>query len=863
MAPNKKWMSLVSDRLNEQYKVGVDQFLNYAFSKTGELHEIRCPCVKCKNTSKGSREVVKIHLDVYGIMPNYRFWYHHGERRGEPQADDVELEESEDEEEIREILQDFYPDFCSFDKSETEFGSSSHSEDREEPNDEANSFYRLLNDVQEPAYPGCVTSKLSIVVKLLHIKSVGRWSNESFDMLLKTLRDILPVGSTLPDTYYDAKKIIKDLGLSYEKIDACSNNCMLYWKDEEKLHVCKVCGVSRWKEDYRSGETKIQKNGKKIPMKTMRYFPLKPRLQRLFMSRKTASDMRWHHDLRVNDGVMRHPADSLAWKSFDELHKDFSLDPRNVRLGLASDGFQPFNQSKTSYSIWPVILIPYNLPPWLCMKEPNFILSTLIPGPDGPGDAIDVYLRPLIEELKELWDVGVDTFDVSTRRNFRLHASLLWTINDFPAYANLSGWSTKGKLACPCCNKDTYSLRLANGNKQCYMGHRRYLPTNHKWRNDKRSFDGTKELREAPKLLSGSDILAQVNDLEGIVLTKDNSKKMKLSHDKRGDNWNKKSIFFELPYWSTNLLRHNLDVMHIEKNICDNILGTIMNVTGKSKDNVKARLDLEAMKIRPELHPIRNGDKLELPVAAYTLSKKEKDLFCLFLKQLRVPDGFSSNISQCVNMKEHKILGLKSHDCHVILEQLLPLGIRGLLPKSVCEPLIELSLFFTSLCSKTLRVDDLKQIESQIPITLCKLEKVFPPSFFDVMVHLPVHLSSEAQLGGSVYFRWMFPIEQFLYELKQLIRNRARPEGSIAEGYIAKECMTLCSRYLKGIKTKFNKVDRNRDGDLKNDVNEISIFAQSGRALGAGTSRNLSDSEWLQAHIYILKNCEEVQPFIM
>ena len=71
---------------------------------------------------------------------------------------------------------------------------------------------------------------------------------------------------------------------------------------------------------------------------------------------------------------MRHLIDSIAWKSFDKIHKDFSSEPRNVRLGLASYELQPFNQSKTPYSIWPVILIPYNLPPWMCMKESNFIL---------------------------------------------------------------------------------------------------------------------------------------------------------------------------------------------------------------------------------------------------------------------------------------------------------------------------------------------------------------------------------------------------------------------------------------------------------------------------------------------------------
>ncbi|KAH0651751.1 hypothetical protein KY284_031663 [Solanum tuberosum] len=82
-------------------------------------------------------------------------------------------------------------------------------------------------------------------------------------------------------------------------------------------------------------------------------------------------------------------------------------------------------------------------------------MSLLIPGPQAPGKDIDVYLRPLVDELKELWSDGVETFDASTGECFKMHAAVLWTINDFPAYANLSGWSTKGYMACPTCNKDS------------------------------------------------------------------------------------------------------------------------------------------------------------------------------------------------------------------------------------------------------------------------------------------------------------------------------------------------------------------------------------------------------------------------
>ncbi|XP_052176708.1 uncharacterized protein LOC127791014 [Diospyros lotus] len=758
MAPDKQWMNLVNDRLSETYQFGIKEFLRYASKKLGDC-EIRCPCVKCNNTYERSHEVVETHITVYGIVQNYTFWYHYGERKGESESES-ECEGEEDdvletigEEEIHGIMRDFFPTLDALNKNRADFGGSSHNAQKEDPNDEAKKFYWLLTDLEQPLYEGSKSSKLSTIIKLLHIKSLGRWSNESFTMLLQILQDeLLPDGSTLPNSYYEAKKIIQDLGLSYKKIDACVNNCMLYWKKDEKSDFCSICGASRWKNDNCNGEIKVGRNGKRKPVKILRYFPLKPRLQRLFMSSKIASFMRWHHDKRVDDGVMRHLADSLQWKSFDEMHENFASEPRNVRLGLASDGFQPFAHSKTSYSIWPVFLIPYNLPPWMCMKDSNFILSMIIPGPEGPGDAIDVYLQPLIEELQELWEVGVETFDASVHQNFKMHAALLWTINDFPAYGNLSSWSTKGKLACPCCNKDAFSMRLNNSRKQCFMRHRRYLPINHKWRIDKKSFDGTTEYGLPPKHLTGQDILDQVKDLEGVILSKDASKKTKVSHDNRRDNWNKKSIFFKLPYWSSLLLRHNLDVMHIEKNICDNVLGTIMNIKGKTKDTVKSRLDLEAMNIRPELHPIQKGDKFVLPTATYTLTHEEKHTFCMFSKQLKVPDGFSSNISYCVSIKEHKISGLKSHDCHVLLQHLLPLALRGLLPKSVCEPLFELSLFFKILGAKTLRVEELEQIESQIATTLCKLEMNFPPSFFDVMVHLPIHLALEAKIAGPIQY---------------------------------------------------------------------------------------------------------------
>jgi hypothetical protein len=235
---------------------------------------------------------------------------------------------------------------------------------------------------------------------------------------------------------------------------------------------------------------------------------------------------------------------------------------------------------------------------------------------------------------------------------------------------------------------------------------------------------------------------------------------------KRGDGgersaWKKRSIFFTLSYWEDHMLRHNLDVMHIEKNVTDNIIGTLLNLNCKTKDNLKARLDLELMGIRHELHPQKTrNDKSYLPPACFTMTPREKDSFLRVLQDIRVPDGYASNISCYIQLNQRKIIGLKSDDNHILMQQLLPIAIRGSLPKKVCSALIDLSCFFREICSKVLNVEDLEHLEKKIAVTLCQLEKIFPPSFFTVMVHLVTHLATEAKIAGLVHYCWMYPIER-------------------------------------------------------------------------------------------------------
>ena len=106
----------------------------------------------------------------------------------------------------------------------------------------------------------------------------------------------------------------------------------------------------------------------------------------------------------------------------------------------------------------------------------------------------------------------------------------------------------------------------------------------------------------------------------------------------------------------------------------------------------------------------------------------------------------------------------------------------------------------------------------------------------------------------------MYSGERCLYVYKLLVGNKAHLEGCIAEGYIGNECMTLCSRYLHSIETKFNRPERNYDGGVKSD-RTLSVFAHAGRPVGAARYIDLDALHRERAHVYALKNCEEVQSF--
>jgi hypothetical protein len=265
-------------------------------------------------------------------------------------------------------------------------------------------------------YPNCEDGqkKLGSTPELLQWKAETGLSDKGFEKLLKILNKMLPKDNELPASTYEAKKIVCSLGLEVQKIHACPNDYILYHGEEyENLNACPVCSAFRYKirrDD--PGDVEGERPRKRVPAKVMCYAPIIPRLKCLFRNKEHAKLLWWHKEDRKSDEMLRHPADGSQWRKIDLEFPEFTEDAWNLRFGLSTDGMNPFGEQSCSHSTWPVTLCIYNLPPWLCMKRKFILMPVLIQGPKQPDNDIDVYLRPLVEELKQLWqNEGVRVWD--------------------------------------------------------------------------------------------------------------------------------------------------------------------------------------------------------------------------------------------------------------------------------------------------------------------------------------------------------------------------------------------------------------------------------------------------------------------
>ena len=352
----------------------------------------------------------------------------------------------------------------------------------------------LKDESSTPLYVGSNLSRLDTTLMFLNVCRTHKVSNACMNELLHLLsKVILPTPNSMPTSEGVATAMLNRIGLKHNVIHACRNGCVLYRNEFNGMDACPVCHACRFKRVGMSS----------VPVKVLRHFPLGPRLRRMFSTPELAALMTWHGSIMSTDEKMRGPYDSPQWAHLRATHPDFESDSRNIHLGLCADGVNPHGQKRSTHSLCPVLLLNYNIPPWLTVKKFFIMLSLLIPGPNAvTADRMDVFLLPLIEELRELWMEGTMCIDVGRWRGesrFALRAILLWCIHDFPQYAMMAGTSNKGFCACPICGPNTPSRYSDHLSKVVYGGsHRRWLPREHPYRRDIHVFR-TEELQDEPE----------------------------------------------------------------------------------------------------------------------------------------------------------------------------------------------------------------------------------------------------------------------------------------------------------------------------------------------------------------------------
>ena len=285
-------------------------------------------------------------------------------------------------------------------------------------------------------------------------------------------------------------------------------------------------------------------------------------------------------------------------------------------------------------------------------------------------------------------------------------------------------------------------------------------------------------------------------------------------------------------------MRHVLDVMHIEKNVSEAVLKFLFG----EKDTLECRRDMQELGLQRELwlRPRANRQRFFKPPAPYVLTDAEKKIFMDEVSGIRTPTGYGSALGKHFN--KSRFIGLKSHDFHCLVQQLIPVAIRTLLQPLQRTALIRLGKSFNRICSRVVDKATIKALRLYVVETVCILEVCFPPAFFDIMTHLLIHLVDEMEMCGPVGGRWMYPCERYLGTLKSYVRSKSHPEASMANGYAADEALGFCTEYLNlATYTKRHVWESQEDQGMRGSVVE-----------GRGRVMNLSGPVLARAHKYVV-----------
>lgn len=284
MLNDRSWIGLYKG--DARYKEGVLEFLKFARENSGYSNGLYpCPCLKCMNMGERLNEdVIYIHLTSNGIKGTYTVWDKHGEIPGpdsqhwytlanRSRGTSFNYEHGQSSSQttglrnhmVDELVDDAFPARESYDPSIPVYVEQAAMA----------SYQRLKDQTSIPLYDGSTVSKLDALLQSLQLKDSTDMTNAAYDKVLKFVKGLLPKENNFPTNYREVKKDLKQLGMGYKTIHACVNGCMLFYKEYSEDEDCRICHASRWTATSSS-------TGTRTPIRTVRYFPLAPRLQRLY-----------------------------------------------------------------------------------------------------------------------------------------------------------------------------------------------------------------------------------------------------------------------------------------------------------------------------------------------------------------------------------------------------------------------------------------------------------------------------------------------------------------------------------------------------------------------------------------------------
>ena len=208
---------------------------------------LKCPCKRCCNMKWLEWRSIVEHCVGFGLQDDYDIWTDHGEENVSHRpsfADDPAETSRGCGEDIRSMLEEIMPTCLEVDNEGGDM--------RYFPQDmggDTTTFMQYVKDAEEDLWHGNKEfTVMSFLVTILHAKSLYGWSDTSFTALLKIFKRAMPKKAKCPEKFSQCKKIIASIGCSMEKIDACLNDCILFWDEHKDRENCVKCGTSRWKK---------------------------------------------------------------------------------------------------------------------------------------------------------------------------------------------------------------------------------------------------------------------------------------------------------------------------------------------------------------------------------------------------------------------------------------------------------------------------------------------------------------------------------------------------------------------------------------------------------------------------------------